>query len=375
MSRTPDLSAITGHLASMSMCTTDTPSTKASAPKVFLDLPNEIQERIFEAAVPAHWSWGAGGIYLNYQGTSPQLEPGKLPEWIAPWVPQLRLISKAIEKVVTPDIGRHTVLHVDRLPIQPWYYEQHQQAMTQKPLLLREYCPKFLVDHLEQAFISDSTATTYLQPIVPLDVSGLPQLKYLAYSCFDPAEGLSVQLTTLAALTPEKSIDYLATLTARLLNYPQTESGHARAKAVVERHGVRVWSIALLSKHMVQLFEDPPLNYRVVCDALATKMCRIERTNIIGLLDTTVLAVEVVDKDAGNYTAFIKKPANGIASSELVLPAIAVHKTSSLLDRFEVEGFGTPGGPFGRTALSRAASRVVDTRGMDWSEWTRRMFF
>jgi hypothetical protein len=303
MSRTPDLSAVTGHLASMSMSTTNTPSTKASAPKVLLALPREIHERIFEAAVPTHWSWGAAGIYLKYQGTSPQLESGTLPEWIEQWVPQLRLISKAIEKLVTPVIGRHTVLHVDRSPIRPWYHEQHQQAMTQRHLLLREYCPKFMVNHLERAFISDSTATTYLQPIAPLDVSGLPRLKYLAYSCFDPAEGLSVQLTTLAALTPAKSIDYMATLTARALNYPQTESGHARAKALVEQHGIRLWSMALLSKYMFQLFEDPPSNYRAVCNALATQLCRIERTNITGLLDTTILAVEVVDKDAGDYVS------------------------------------------------------------------------
>ena len=72
--------------------------------------------------------------------------------------------------------------------------------------------------------------------------------------------------------------------------------------SMIEEIGLHLVAKVFLSNIIQKLFESPPM-YRATCSALCQNICEIKRDNIKGLLPTTTLGLEVIDKECESWVS------------------------------------------------------------------------
>ena len=268
-------------------------------PKLLTDLPNEIQARIFEEAIPEGRNAQSNHIHIECMGIAPKLAYGTRPQWSLPWVPDLRLVSKSIEKIVTPIIGRRTQINITRIPVKPWQSNDLKRATTQKALQVRSFLPKYMVDQVERIVIKDGTFTNFLYPVALISVAGLPRLKTLKYTDFDPCHVLHILLSALSAMGPIKGCQRFLKIYQLLSDYnktPEAAENTPDLQGLIDQYGLQPVAASALYNIVEGLFKSP-VGYRDVCSQLTTGVCDFKRDNIEDLLPTTELILEIMDND------------------------------------------------------------------------------
>ncbi|KPI38461.1 uncharacterized protein AB675_12051 [Cyphellophora attinorum] len=309
-------------------CSTAT-AIKAPAKKKIelLDMPNEMLKHIFEAVFVGEEIYFVVGVgRLPYDlggpdsGGQDQSWAESPRQWNEPWAPNLRLVSSVFKAMVTPILIEYAILHVER----GQQRESGALALAPRALELAPLCPSLLTSHLKCVRIKDYGASSFIRPVKEVDVTGLPNLRTVAFGPFDIADTLKAITIGLRHLPSEQQkAAHLYHLERRTVCFPIAD--HLRIF-----RGDAQTRLQNLCKAFLPSFDDPK-RYHDMMYQFWKDYWMVSRDAIQGLRSSTNVNVTMVDEARKSVIALVKIPDGAAPSVDFLDEAISKHKESPFL--------------------------------------------
>ena len=259
-----------------------------------LDLPNEILERIFKAALAGeHISFtvACGGTI----GDEVQYDDLRKHSWSLAWVPDLRLVSSTFKNITSPVIAKQVGLRVIRT------HDTTEQHLYQSkyPLDLALACPTYFLPWVRRTEIWDHGMAHLMQPARKVQVGHFERLSEVVYGPIDAAQALESAYKAIAGIasTTDKEVFLKRQAEGMCLVLHGSDPMSARYLQQVE-------ALARFALQVLALTMNNAENYLKMMKRMVGDYWQVEWETVEGLAENASLRIIFKDSEADKVVSW-----------------------------------------------------------------------